>query len=142
MANRGTSFEEDDRQIRRDGGVLAHWAGVARRASGYQRAGNYTRLLAILHLLLEAKMEPPARMTPQEWHSHVRRLADSRCQNKHRDVYDSMVCIGPSSTHFGPPCDECLEETRNELEQKRGKAHGTELSPEEAADLRRRLGIK
>lgn len=57
MANRGTSFEEDDRQIRRDGGILAHYAGVARRARGYQRASDYTGLLALLRLLLKARLQ-------------------------------------------------------------------------------------
>ena len=73
---------------------------------------------------------------------HIRNLADSRCKAKHRDYYDSMICVGPNEGGFGPPCDSCLEETRRELEQKRGKAQGRELSPEEAAKVRKRLEVE
>ncbi len=81
-------------------------------------------------------------MTPKEFEAHVRKLADSHCRKKHRDYYDSLVCFGPNPSNFGPPCDECVDEKRQELEQKRQKAHGQELSPEETAALRQRLGIK
>lgn len=72
-------------------------------------------------------------MTPEERRNQIRRLADSRCRRKHIDHYDSLICVGPGSKQgFGPPCDECLAETEHEYELKRAKAHGRELSPEEA----------
>ena len=74
--------------------------------------------------------------------SHIRQMADSRCRNKHRAYYDSLICVGPNESGFGPPCNGCIEETRRELEVKRGKAHGQELSPEESTEIRQRLGIE
>ncbi len=75
-------------------------------------------------------------MTPREFHAHVRKLADSRCLIKHPETYDYL-----NSSLFdipgGPPCDECINETYREIELKRGKAHGRELSPEEANGLRK-----
>ncbi len=82
-------------------------------------------------------------MTPEELRDHTRELAKSRCKAKHRDYYDSLICVGPGSTRgFGPPCSECLAETESELEMKRAKAHGRKLSSEEATELRKRLGMK
>ena len=80
-------------------------------------------------------------MTQEQWRAHVRNIADSRCKQKHPDVYDSLICVGPNSSGFGPPCDSCVAETKESLEQKRSKAHGTLLSPEEAAAVRKRLGL-
>ncbi len=79
-------------------------------------------------------------MTGRELQQHIRNMADERCKAKHPDVYDELICVGPGSAHFGPPCDDCMRETEAELELKRGKAHGRELSPEEAAKLRSELG--
>jgi hypothetical protein len=75
--------------------------------------------------------------TEEGWEEYVRHIADSRCRNKHIDVYDSLICVGPGN--FGPPCSECIEATRKELEAKRDKMHGTKLSPEEAEELNRML---
>lgn len=83
------------------------------------------------------KMSGGIEMTPEMWRAHIRNLADSRCKNKHPDYYDSLICVGPNPSGFGPPCDGCVEETRLELEQKRGKTHGRELSADEAAEVRR-----
>ena len=83
-------------------------------------------------------------MTPEEREAretHIRRLADSRCRAKHRDYYDSLICVGPNESGFGPPCDNCIEEARKALEDKRATAHERLLSPEEAAQVRRELGI-
>jgi hypothetical protein len=81
-------------------------------------------------------------MKSEELRLHIRRLADSRCKAKHPDYYDSLICVGPGSTHgLGPPCDGCVAEVEHELEAKRAKAHGRELSPEEAAKMRRELGL-
>lgn len=75
-------------------------------------------------------------MTPQEWEEHVRSEADRRCKEKHPDIYDAEICVGPGSKDgFGPPCDKCLAKTRAELEQKRRKMHGTEV-PREKAERR------
>jgi|GEM_PF-3584408 len=86
-------------------------------------------------------MTTPVGFTDEQWRKYVRKVADSRCKNKHQDYYDSLICVGPNTGGFGPPCDNCVEETHKELEQKRGKAHGQELSPEEAKEARKRLGI-
>ena len=91
---------------------------------------------------VRTKHPSPQPTEEEQRNAHVRRLADSRCRNKHRDYYDSLVCIGPGSAHFGPPCNDCIEETRKELEMKRCKAHGVQLSPEEAAEVRKRLGFE
>ena len=81
-------------------------------------------------------------MTPEELRKHIRHLADSRCKAKHLDYYNSLICVGPGSEHgFGPPCDGCIAEVGREYEAKRSKAHGRELSPEEAAKVRRKLGL-
>ncbi len=82
-------------------------------------------------------------MTPEQGKDYIiRHLARSKCEAKHPDLYDSMICVGPGSQKgFGPPCDECLAETEREYEAKRAKAHGRELSPEEAAEVKKRLGI-
>ena len=76
-------------------------------------------------------------MTPEEERAHIRNLADSRCKNKHRDYYDDNQCFGQNAGNHGGPCDNCLEETRNELLLKRSKAHGRLLTPEEAAEARK-----
>ena len=81
-------------------------------------------------------------MTHEELKKHLRQMADTRCKQKHRDYYESLICVGPASRDFGPPCDECRAEIVIEYNVKRGKMHGRELSPEEAAALRKRLGIK
>lgn len=82
-------------------------------------------------------------MDEEAWNNHVRELADSRCRNKHPDYYDSLICVGPGSENgFGPPCDGCVRETTQELETKRQKAVGVELSAEEAAAVRKQLGIE
>ena len=83
-------------------------------------------------------------MTPEQLKAHIRGLADSRCQAKHPDYYQSLIRVGPedSAVGSGPPCDECLAETEREYEDKRAKAHGRELSPEEAAEVRGRLGLE
>jgi hypothetical protein len=81
-------------------------------------------------------------MTLEEFRDHVRQLANSRCKAKHPDYYDSLICVGPNSGGFGPPCDNCIKETRLSLEAKQTKAHGRELSPKEAVEVRRRLGIE
>ena len=80
-------------------------------------------------------------MTSEEYRRHVRNLADHHCRAKHRDYYDSLICVGPNQNGFGPPCDGCIHEVESELEQKRGKAHGRELSADEAEEVRKRLGI-
>lgn len=80
-------------------------------------------------------------MTSEDHKNHVRRLADSRCKAKHLDHYDSLICVGPNSSGFGPPCEDCIRETEDELEKKRDKAHGIELSSEEAARVRQKLGL-
>jgi len=80
-------------------------------------------------------------MTLQELHAHINNLANSRCKSKHRDYYDSLICVGPASSHFGPPCDSCIAKVREEYEKKLGKAHDRELSPEEVAEIRKNLGI-
>lgn len=72
----------------------------------------------------------------------ILRLADANCQRKHRDVYDEMICIGPNANGFGPPCDRCRDEARTNYYAKKSTAHGEMLSPEEAAALRKRLGVK
>ena len=72
---------------------------------------------------------------------HLRNLADSRCRKKHPDYHQSLICVGPGSARSGPPCDACLEETRQEYETKLGKMHGKELSPEEAEAVKEKLGL-
>ncbi len=81
-------------------------------------------------------------MTPEEWRIRLRQMADDRCKKKHRDYYESLICVGPGSRDFGPPCDECRAEVAMENNLKRGKMQGQKLSPEEAAALRKRLGIE
>lgn len=81
-------------------------------------------------------------MTPEELSKHLRNLADACCRSKHPDYHDSLICVGPGSEKgFGPPCDECLAEVTRDYELKRGKAHGQELSPEEAERVKQQLGI-
>ncbi len=81
-------------------------------------------------------------MTLEEQEQQIRRLADAKCQRTHRDFYDSLICVGPGSEKgFGPPCDSCLAETREEYELKRRKAHGVELTPEEAEEIRKKLDL-
>lgn len=80
-------------------------------------------------------------MIQEEREAHIRHLADSHCRNKHRDYYDSLICVGPNPSGFGPPCDGCIEETRKRLEDKRATVHGRPLSPEETAEMRRELGL-
>lgn len=80
-------------------------------------------------------------MTSEQYRAHVRNLAESRCRAKHPDYYDSLICVGPNSSGFGPPCDDCIREVRVELDRKRSKAQGRELSPEEAEEVRKQLGI-
>ena len=82
-------------------------------------------------------------MTPEELRNHIRQLADSKCRIKHPDYYSDRnddsepVNCGPSG-----PCESCVEETDREYTMKRAKAHGRELSPEEAAEWRKRLGLE
>jgi len=53
----------------------------------------------------------------------LKKLADARCKRKHRDYYESLVCVGPGSGKgFGPPCDECLAEVEREYKAKLCKA--------------------
>jgi hypothetical protein len=53
----------------------------------------------------------------------IRDLARARCKKKHRDYFDSLVCVGPgSSKGFGPPCDECLAEVEREHKKKKRRA--------------------
>ena len=79
-------------------------------------------------------------MTPEELERHIRNLADSRCRAKHPDYYNSLICVGPGSAQgFSPPCYGCVDEVRRELAVKREKAQGHELSPEEAAEVRKKL---
>lgn len=80
-------------------------------------------------------------MNATEFEAHVRKMADSHCQTKHRDHYESLICIGPNSQGFGSPCDECVREMRERLINKRAKAHGQELSAEEAEKVRKELGL-
>ena len=82
-------------------------------------------------------------MTLEEGKNYIiRHLARSRCERKHPDLYHQMICVGRGSEKgFGPPCDECLAKTEREYEAKRAKAHGRELSLEEAAEVKKRLGI-
>ncbi len=54
-------------------------------------------------------------------------LATNRCQVRHPEIV--------------PPCEQCLADMRVEYSNKRAKAYGPELSPEESVDLRKRLGI-
>lgn len=88
-------------------------------------------------------------MTPNQKRDHIKNLARSRCKRKHPDLFDSMICVGPGSEKgFGPPCDECLDEVEREQSRKQrnkkklAKVHGRELSPEETAEVKKRLGIK
>ena len=74
--------------------------------------------------------------------AHIRRLADSRCRAKHRDYYESLICVGPNESGFGPPCDECVAEEERNWQNKRATVVGRELSPEEARALREELGIE
>ena len=80
-------------------------------------------------------------MTPEQWQAYVRSLADFRCKAKHRSYYDSLTCVGPNQSGFGPPCDSCVRETEDELQKKRGKAQGKKLSPEETEEVKKRLGL-
>ena len=85
-------------------------------------------------------MPKPEGFTDEQWLAHVRNLATPHCKNKHPDYFESLICIGPGSERFGPPCDGCVEEKRLELEAKQRKAHGVEVSPKEAAELRKHFG--
>lgn len=81
-------------------------------------------------------------MTPEELKDHIWHLADSRCNTKHPDYYDSLICVGPGSAHgFSPPCDECCAEVEREYWDKYAKTHGRELSPEEIVEMRKKLGL-
>ena len=79
---------------------------------------------------------------PDELTDHIRSLADSRCKAKHPDYYQELTCVGPGSSHFGPPCDGCLNEERERWKAKRATVQGRLLSPEEADELKKRLGIE
>lgn len=83
-------------------------------------------------------------MTPEEERmAHVRKLADSRCKNKHPSVYDSLIAVGSASEKsFGPPCDECLRKTEGELVEKKLEAHGRLVSPEDHRALIRKLKLE
>ena len=82
-------------------------------------------------------------MIREELRQHIRNLAKSRCRAKHPNSYDSLICVGPGSKHgFSPPCSGCLAEATSEYEMKRSKAHGRELSPEESAEVHRKLGLE
>lgn len=80
-------------------------------------------------------------MHPDKLREHLRSLADSRCKAEHPNYYGSLICVGPNSQRLGPPCAECMREVEHEYELKRNKAHGRELSDEEAKQVRKRLGI-
>lgn len=100
MANRGTSFEEDDRQIKRDGGSLAYLAGVARRNRGYQRATDHKKLLALLRSLLKAKLEA------------ADSIGDcSLCENPITDVHPDEVKLYDNK----PVHDDCYFDKLSEL---------------------------
>lgn len=80
-------------------------------------------------------------MTSEQRAEHLKDLARSRCERKHPDLYDSMICVGPGSKGFGPPCDDCLAEMEREYEMKRAKAHGRKLSPEEEQKIKEEIGL-
>lgn len=81
-------------------------------------------------------------MTPDELRAHIRNLADSRCRKAHPDFHDSLICVGPGSSRgFSPPCSDCLAATEREYALKQDKAQGQKLSPEEAAQARKDLGL-
>lgn len=74
--------------------------------------------------------------------NHIRHLADSKCKNKHPELYEALTYKGPGDPDgLGPPCSDCLGETQKEYEAKRAKAHGQVLTPEEAAEIRKKLGL-
>ena len=103
-------------------------------------------LLFILYKLTEiVPTKEKYAMTPEQKveRSILMSLARSRCKRIHPDVFDSMICVGPGSEKgFGPPCDKCIDLTMKEYAAKRAKAHGRKLSPEEAAEVKKRLGIR
>ncbi|OHA91019.1 MAG: hypothetical protein A2758_01360 [Candidatus Zambryskibacteria bacterium RIFCSPHIGHO2_01_FULL_49_18] len=74
--------------------------------------------------------------------AHIRRLADERCKAKHREYYDSLICIGPNESGFGPPCDGCVAEEEKHWQNKRATVVGRKLSPEETRALKEKLGIE
>ncbi len=72
----------------------------------------------------------------------IRQRAADRCKQKHPEIYDSMICVGPGSERgFGPPCDECLAAMEQEYLMKRAKGLGKELSHEETNKIKKELGI-
>ena len=79
-------------------------------------------------------------ITDDQWQAHIRQIADSRCRDRHPAEHAAMILSGDGEKPANTPCDNCVERTKNELEQKRLKAHGEELSPEEAAAVRKEFG--
>ena len=58
-------------------------------------------------------------MKSKKLKNRLRQLADTRCRTKHRDYYDSLICVGPGSARgFGPPCDACITEIEREHKEK------------------------
>lgn len=93
MANRGTSFEEDDLQIKRDGGLFAHMAGVARRWRMLQRPADYSALIRFLRARIALA-----------WHTESVRIATEMC-----------AALG-HATFLGGPCPRCLSASQTALE--------------------------
>lgn len=78
----------------------------------------------------------------EELRNHLLRLAGHRCRGKHPDQYQLLERVNRNNPDEpGPPCKECFVEIKREYEAKSAKIHGRELSDEEAAAVRERLGI-
>ncbi len=76
-------------------------------------------------------------MSRRDLETHIHAIATSRCDSLHKMI----MCFGESDGEE-PPCNICVREVCEELEKNRGKAHGIELSPEEAAEVRKSLGVE
>lgn len=67
---------------------------------------------------------------------HLVAEAERQCRLRHLEVFYALQ-NGPA--RFGPPCDECRAQVELDYAAKRMKMHGQQLTPEEAAQERKRL---
>ena len=98
------------------------WEDVIAEVKNGTRFGRqyYQNFLEVLVNNLRSVRKRNKKEAPSD--THIYRLADARCKRKHRDYYDSLICVGPGSSRgFRPPCNECIEEIRKELRQRQRK---------------------
>jgi hypothetical protein len=81
-------------------------------------------------------------MPNQNAQEQVLKIADDLCRWTHNEYYDSLICIGPNPSGFGPPCDGCRDKMEMCYKTLKGEGGLVPLTEEEIRHIRNDLGVQ